>query len=251
MSRRKSVITTVSAVVMLMAAVFMVTQTGFAPTAARAQGDTAQGTITVVGEGKVKIRPDMAQATVGVDVTKSTVKEASAEASKIMEEILKALKELGIAEKDMQTSGFSVYSDRPYKPDGTQGEPVYHVSNQVNVTIRDLEKVGDVLDASMAAGANNIYGVTFGLSDYTKTEAEARQKAVENARAKAEDLARLTNLQLGDVLSVSEVIGGGAGGYYPSSVSKAAMGVGGVGGPVVPGELEVTMQLQVIYGTVR
>jgi uncharacterized protein len=250
MNKRKSVTVAVSAVVMLLAAVLMVARPGIVPTMARAQDDTAQGTITVVGQGKVKIKPDMAQATVGVDVTKFSVKEASAEASRIMDAVLKALKGLGVVEKDMQTSGFSVYSDRPYKPDGTQGEAVYHVSNQVNVTIRDLEKVGEILDASMAAGANNIYGVSFGLSDYTKVEAEARQKAVENARAKAEDLARLTNLQLGDVLSVSEVIGGGAGGYYPGGVDKAAIGVGG-GGPVVPGELQITLQLQVIYGTVQ
>lgn len=221
---------------------------GRGPATAMAQ-EEQPGTITVVGEGKVTIKPDMAQATIGVDVTRPTVKEASAEASQVMNRVLSALKELGVAERDMQTSGFSVWQERPYNPDGTQGPPVYHVTNQLNVTIRNLESLGAVLDAAMNAGANNIYGVTFSLSDTTQAEAEARRKAVENARAKAEDLARLTNLQLGEVLSVSEVIGGVSGGYYPAV--QRTEGIGGGGGPIMPGELEITMQLQVIYSTVR
>lgn len=221
---------------------------GHGPAAALAQEEDRLGTITVVGEGKVTIKPDMAQATIGVEVLRPTVKEASAEASQVMNNVLGALRQLGVADRDIQTSGFSVWQERPYNPDGTQGAPVYHVTNQLNVTIRNLENLGSVLDAAMNAGANNIYGVTFSLSDTTQAEAEARRKAVENARAKAEDLARLTNLQLGEVLSVSEVIGGVSGGYYPAVVK--AEGMGG-GGPIMPGELEITMQLQVTYSTVR
>lgn len=218
----------------------------FGPAAAMAQEEQPR-TITVVGEGKVTIKPDMAQATIGVEVIRPTVKEASAEAFQVMSNVLNALRQQGIAERDMQTSGFSVWQERPYNPDGTQGPPVYHVTNQLNVTIRNLENLGAALDAAMNAGANNIYGVTFGLSDTAQAEAEARRKAVENARAKAEDLARLTNLQLGEVLSVSEVIGG-VGGYYPAVQKAEGMGSGG---PIMPGELEITMQLQVSYRTVQ
>ncbi len=231
----------------VLALLFGVVATALIPTAVSAQGDIQPGTITVVGEGKVRIKPDMAQATIGVEIVKSTVKEASAEASQVMSEVLNVLKQLGVEEKDVQTSGFSVWQERPYSPEGTQGAPVYHVTNQLNVTIRNLANLGAILDAAMTAGANNIYGVTFGLSDTAQAEAEARRKAVENARAKAEDLARLTNLQLGEVISVSEVIGGG--GYYVGAVQKAE-GTGG-GGPIMPGELEITMQLQVTYSTVQ
>ncbi len=219
------------------------------PSAVLAQDEDNLGTITVVGEGKVTIKPDMAQATIGVEVIRPTVKEASAEASQVMNNVLNALKQLGVADRDIQTSGFSVWQERPYNPDGTQGPPVYHVTNQLNVTIRNLENLGAALDAAMNAGANNIYGVTFSLSDTTQAEAEARRKAVENARAKAEDLARLTNLQLGEVLSISEVIGGVSSGYYPGAVQRAE-GMSG-GGPIMPGELEIAMQLEVTYGTVR
>lgn len=224
---------------------------GLGSTPAYAQSPA--GTITVVGEGKVRIKPDVAQVTIGVEVFKPTVKEASAENSKIMNDVLATLKKLGLGDADIQTSSISVWLDRPYLPDGTQGEPVYHVSNTVNATVRNPDKLGDVLDATMAAGANNIYGVTFSLSDTTAVETEARKKAIENARLKAEEIAQLTNLALGEVISVSEVIGGGGGGYYNSLQQSPTLGVGGMGGggPVSPGELELTMQLQVVYSTVQ
>jgi uncharacterized protein YggE len=247
---RRSRLTLSGIGILVVLAVIMVTVGvgGRAPAAALAQAAERPGTITVVGEGKVSIRPDMARATIGVEVIRPTVKEASAEASQVMNNVLGALRQLGVEERDIQTSGFSVWQERPYNPDGTQGAPVYHVTNQLNVTIRNLENLGAVLDAAMNAGANNIYGVTFSLSDTAQAEAEARRKAVENARAKAEDLARLTNLQLGEVLSVSEVIGGVGGAYYPAV--QRAEGMGG-GGPILPGELEITLQLQVTYGTVQ
>ncbi|MGQ9500832.1 MAG: SIMPL domain-containing protein [Anaerolineae bacterium] len=249
MKRCRFPIGLINALVVISIISFIVGIRSFSPSVVLAQDENKIGTVTVVGEGKVKIKPDMAQATIGVEVVRPTVKEASAEVSQVMNNVLSVLRQLGIEDRDIQTSGFSVWQERPYNPDGTQGAPVYHVTNQLNVTIRNLENLGAVLDSAMNAGANNIYGVTFSLSDPTQAEAEARRKAIENARAKAEDLARLTNLQLGEVLSVSEVIGGIGGGYYPGAVQKAE-GMGG-GGPIMPGELEVTMQLQVTYGTVR
>ncbi len=106
-----------------------------------------------------------------------------------------------------------------------------------------------MLDAAIAAGANNIYGVTFSLDDPSQVESEAREKAVANAQAKAQELAELNNLQVEDVLSVSEVVGGGVG-YYPGSFREeaTAFGLGGGGaGPISPGELTFTMQLQIVY----
>ena len=150
-------------------------------------------TITVVGEGTVALQPDVAQAQIGVDVAGDTAKQASAEAAKIMEAVLAALKAQGIATKDIQTSNYSIYADRPADPlTGRPGEQVtYRVNNGVSVTIRDLAKIGAVLDAVIDAGANNIYGVTFSVSDPDKVMAEARRKAVEDARARAEELAAL------------------------------------------------------------
>jgi uncharacterized protein len=249
MSLQKSVLNRLGAVAVVLALVFISAQAVLAPVV-RAQ--SPQGTITVIGEGKVKIKPDLAQVTVGVEAIKPTVNEASSEATRVMNAVLGVLKQQHVADEDIQTSSISVWLERPYLPDGTQGEPVYHVSNQVNVNTRNLDKLGELLDATIAAGANSIYGVTFSVADTSAAESEVRQMAVADARAKAKDLAQLTGLVLGEVLSVSEVIGGGSGGYYNSLQQAAAMGMGGGGGgPVSPGQMELTMQLQMVYGTVQ
>ena len=151
--------------------------------------------------------------------------------------------------KDIQTSGFSVWTERPYGSEGPSGdELLYHVTNQVAVTIRDLETVETVLGSAIEAGANNIYGVTFSLVDPSQVESEARKKAVADAQAKAQELATLNDVKLGDVVSVSKVLGGG-GRYFAGGVREVALaaGLGGGGGPIAPGELELTLQLEIVY----
>jgi uncharacterized protein YggE len=106
--------------------------------------------------------------------------------------------------------------------------------------------VGQVLDASIKAGANNIYGVEFLLDDPTAARSEARKMAVENANATAEELAGLTGVKVGKIISISEVIG--QGGMYNNQFSQAAAGMGGGGmTPVEPGQLRLTLQLQITY----
>lgn len=249
-TRQLWITVTTSVVLLVLVGALALGQAEFAPPVAQAQtGAEVPRTITVVGEGTVRIKPDMAQANIGVEVMESSVQEASSAATATMESVLTALQQQGIEEKDIQTSGYSIWVDRPYGPEGLPSEsPVYRVSNNVSVTIRDLDNIGAVLDAAIAAGANNIYGITFGLDDPSQVESEARGKAVTNANAKAQELAELNNLQLGNVLSVSEVVG--AVGYYPGSFREvaAAPGLGGGGaGPISPGELTLTMQLQIVY----
>jgi uncharacterized protein YggE len=253
-NRKLWIVAATGVAILLLAGVLAFARTGFVPSAAQAQTVTETTsalprTITVVGEGTVKIKPDIAQANIGVEVVEPTVKEASKGARDTMEAVLKALTEQGVDEKDIQTSGFSVWTERPYGPEGPSGdELLYHVSNQVAVTIRDLNTVETVLGAAIEAGANNIYGVTFSLADPSQVESRARKEAVANAQAKAQELATLNDVEVGDVVSVSEVIGG-RGGYYTSVVREAAVaaGMGGGGGPIAPGELEVTLQLEIVY----
>ena len=221
------------------------------PLTAQAQSDpdivSAQPrTITVVGEGVVNIKPDIAQVNIGVDVVEPNVQEANAGASQIIDAVKSALMEAGVAAQDMQTSGLSIWIERPYT-DGQPGEQAfYHVSNQVNVTLRDLDQVGALLNKAIEAGANTMYGVTFTVADSGQVEAEARDEAMADARAKAEALADLAGLQLGDIVSVSEVIG--SGGYFNSSFNAAIpQGLGGGGGSISPGELRMTTQLQVVF----
>jgi hypothetical protein len=203
-------------------------------------------TITVVGEGTVTTQPDVAQIQVGVEVTGDNAQDASAEASATMDAILAALKKLGVATKDIQTTGYNIYVERPVGPDGAaSGKVIYHVGNSVSVTVRDLDTVGDVLDASIAAGANSIYGVNFALDDPDQIVAEARSLAADDALARAEELASLHGVALGEVVSVSEVIGGMAVPMYESV--NASMGLGGGSGSIAPGEMKMTARLQVVY----
>lgn len=210
---------------------------------------TLPRTITVVGEGKVKIKPDIARAQIGVEVMKASVKEASDANKATLDAVLAALKAQGIAEKDIQTSGFSIFAER-YGPEGPlpENQTNYRVSNNVSVVIRDLDKVGATLDAAIEAGANNIFGIEFGLDNTDASESEARKGAVADAKAKAEELAELTGVTVGDVVSVSEVIGNTGGYYNASNFAQLDRAMGGGGGtPVSPGELELNLQLQVVY----
>ena len=251
MTRKLWTIITVSVALLVLAGGIILAQLSSAPMPVQAQGETGAlpRTITVVGEGKVNIKPDMAQTNLGVEVRSSTVKEASAEAKKIMEQVLQVLKAQGIADKDIQTSGFNIYTETPpYGMDGAapdQAQTIYHVSNQVTVNIRDLDKVGAVIDAAIEAGANSMYGVTFSLADPSQAQAQARKEAVASAKAKGDELAGLAGVKVGQVVSVSGVIGGA--GYYGPALPSRAVGMGGGGTPIQPGELEITTQLQVVY----
>jgi uncharacterized protein YggE len=201
--------------------------------------------ITVVGEGKARISPDIAQVNIGVDIVAPTVKEASQQSREVMEKVQSALKDAGVEAQDIQTSSYNIYVERDYQGGDPQQVLSYHFSTTFMVTIRDVKKAGPVLDAAVEAGANNIYGVTFTVDDPNKAQAEARAKAVKDAGAKAQELAKLTKVKVGQVIAVSEVIGYGLPGV---GYETAAMGMGGGGaGPVEPGQLEYTVQIQVTY----
>ncbi len=213
---------------------------------AQAAAPSADGRgITVVGVGQASGTPDVAHITIGVETQAPSIQKATDDNKAQMNALLSALKGLGIAEKDLQTSSYSVYTEQKPPIDGTTGAApiVYHVSNQVAVTVRDINQVSDVLDKSVAAGANNIYGINFSVEDTARLEADARAKAVADAKSRAESLAQLSGLQLGDVISVSEVIDNSS--VYPALSN--AKGIGGGGAPVQPGELQVSMSVQMTY----
>jgi len=205
--------------------------------------------ITVVGTGKASGTPDVANINIGVETVAASVQQAVDDNKAKMTTLLDALKSLGIADKDIQTSNYSVYTERQPVPvpngKGDQGPVSYHVNNQVNVVVRDVNKLGDVLDKVVAAGANNIYGVNFSVADTSKLQADARAKAIEDAKSRAESLAKLAGVTLGDVMNVSEIIGG-SGPIY-GVMDSAKMGLGGGGAPIQPGELEVNMSVQVTF----
>ncbi len=203
--------------------------------------------ITIVGVGKAAGTPDVAHVNIGVETRADTVQQAVAENKAKMTALLETLKSLGVADKDIQTTNYGVYTQREPSPEGKGGlgQTTYHVNNQVNVTVRDVTRLGETLDKVVAAGANNIYGVSFSVADTSKLQADARAKAYADAKARAESLAQLAGVTLGEVVSVSEVIGS-SGPLLESVRMSAAAGLGG-GAPMQPGELEVNMSVQVTY----
>jgi hypothetical protein len=211
-----------------------------------AEEETLPRTITVIGEGRIKAKPDTVQINIGVEESAATVKEAADKTDEVMTKLMSVLEKQGITDKDMQTSNYSVYAERPYvEPGMPQGEAIYRFSNNITVMVRDLTKVESILSASIEAGSNNIYGATFGISDQTKLKAEGRKEAVAAAKAKAQELAELNGVTVGEVVSISEVIAPNAGLY--NSPVMTANGMGDGGGPISPGELEIIVQLQITY----
>ena len=142
----------------------------FAPRNALAATDqTPEHTISVSGTGRVVISPDIADLRLGVSVTKPTVKAARAAAAESMNRVVAALKKLGIADADLQTSGLSLQPVYDYSNNGNPPKLTgYTLSNGVSVTIRDLDKIGDAIDDGLAAGATTLDGVTFRVDDPAK-----------------------------------------------------------------------------------
>ena len=205
-------------------------------------------TITVVGEGKVSLVPDVARIHVGAEAWADTVSEAKGEVDRQIDGITAALAEAGITAKDIQTNHYSIHYERepvPMTKEGPAGvgQEGYRVSNMLRVTVRDVERAGDVLDAAVEAGANQLYGVSFTVSDQGGWQSQAREKAMADAEARASELAGLAGVELGEVLAVSEVMGG-----MWTQAMPVAMGTGiGGGGGMAPGELEMGTQIQVTF----
>ena len=176
-----------------------------------AAADTAprEAVIVVSGEAQSSVAPDLAVVSLGVTETRTTAREALSANSQAMAAVLKALKADGLADKDLQTSGFAIQPDYryPQNDDGTPKPPVligYTVSNMLSVRIRDLAKLGGVLDTSVTLGVNQGGDIRFSNVDPQKTIEAARKAAVGNAVAKARTLASAAGVELGRIVEISE-----------------------------------------------
>ena len=202
------------------------------------------GGITVIGQGEAFGTPDQANIQIGVETFAETVSAATSQNETSVNAILAALAAQGIAKEDIQTSNYSLWAEQIYGDKGPEGIAGYRVTNQVNVTVRNIDKVGDVIAAATEAGANNVGGVYFSVADPAGLEAEARAAAIADAQARAASLASLSGVELGQVISVSEVIGVQPLISYDRVEAAAGMG----GAPSIePGQLSYTMQVQLTY----
>lgn len=185
--------------------------TGFGGTLAAAQGTTATPDarapreISVTGEGRVTVTPDIAKVTVGIEAMQVSLAEAQAEATAKMEAIIQAATDAGIAEDDIVTTNYSVNVVQEYDNSGNPAAiSGYRVGNQVELTVRQIDDLGTLLESVVAEGANTIYGIAFSVDDPTEAASQARRQAVEDARQKAEELADAAGVEITGILSISE-----------------------------------------------
>ena len=210
--------------------------------------------VWVSGTGRVAVSPDIAILRLGIETQELTVAEAQASSSAAMEKVMTALADSGVAEKDIQTQDFRI-RQRTRWDDENQQEVVvgYRVTNDVIAKIRDLEKIGDIIDAVVTAGGDytRIDDLNFSVEDPTAYYDEAREKALDDARGKAEKIASLSGMKLGDPTYITESSSSSFYNYSsyglgipaptpaPMIVTEAP--------PISPGEVEISVNMQVAY----
>jgi len=210
---------------------------------------TIARTLTVSGNGTVYLTPDIAYIYVGVHTDDADLATAVSENNTQAQALVDALKKAGVAGVDIQTSNFSVYTNSNGGIDKMTGQAIangtyYSVDNTVYVTVRDLTHLGSLLNAAVGAGANSINSITFDVADKTAAQAQARQKAMDNAAALAGELAQTAKVSLGAIQTIT---------YSDNTYSYYGM-VGGGGAsapnasvPIQPGQTQVSVSVSVTY----
>lgn len=211
-------------------------------------GQAMPRTINVNGNAQVILAPDIAYISIGVHSEAKSAKEAVATNNTQTQAVIDAIKGQGIDAKDVQTTNFSVYQQEKYAPTGEDLGTFFMTDNTVYVTMRDITKIGAILDASIGAGANNIYGITFDLKDKETAQAKGRDEAMADAKAQAEELAKAAGATLGSVQTISYYSNPPMPIYYDVKAAAPA-GVGGGGSvPISSGQLTLTVTVNVTYG---
>jgi uncharacterized protein YggE len=212
--------------------------------------NSQQEGVWVNGEGKVTAVPDIAILTLGIEAQESTVAEAQAKASEAMTNVMNALKGAGIDENDIQTQYFSIQEVTRWDSDKQQQTVIgYQVTNTVTVKVRDVDKTPDVIDAVAAAGGDltRINSLAFTLDDPSLYQEQARAKAVDDAAAKAKQLADTAGIKLGKPTYITESS------YIPGPIYRDTATVEGTPAPttpISPGEMEITVNVQIGYAII-
>lgn len=205
-----------------------------------------QNTIEVYGKATLEVEPDIAYINIGVNSESKDPAEAQNENKEKMTKIISALKDQGITDDALKTLNYNIRKNYTYPKDGDRIE-TYVVSNILKVTIEDLSKVGQMIDVSSKAGANNINSIRFALKDDSMYYNEALALAIDNADSKAKTLLEAVGGDLNQPKSIVE-LSSNNGFYRDSNISmKAEMAYDSVQTPIESGDITVTAQLKVIY----
>lgn len=202
-------------------------------------------TVSISAVGSVEKQPDIAIMTTGVQTEAKTASEAVAQNARQMESVFKAVEKAGIEKKDMQTSNFSLNPRYDYSSrGGTQRLIGYMASNQLSVTVRDLDNLGETMDAIIAAGSNTFNGLQFALDDPSDALDEARRSAMQEARERAELYAAAAGLKVIRVITINE-----GGGYNPRPMPmmQARAESMDASTPIATGEVGYSVTVNVVF----
>ena len=213
----------------------------------------------VNGKGEITVTPNLATVSLGVETMETNVADAQAEASDGMKKIMKSLADSGINQKDIQTGAF--YITQRINWNSYQSSIIgYTVTNMLTVKIRDMNKVGDIIDSAIAAGGDIIRmdNLTFSVEDPSEIYQQAREKATANARDKAEQYARLLGVKLGAPTYVSEstqqsnpyYYGNNVGNYYSGNMTTPTV-TDSSDSSISPGQNTITLNITVAYELIR
>lgn len=234
--------------VVLIIYLLAITRNAFTANTFIGRSDERIYTITITGEGKVTAIPDIAQISLGLRTESKTVAVAQRENTDKMNNIISTLGKLGVDKEDIKTSNYNIFPRYDYIRDKGQILRGYEVSQSVIVKIRNLESVGEVIEAVGSLGANNVSGLNFTIDEPEELRQQARIKALENATEKAKTLAKVAGVKIGKLVSFNE--GGGA----PPPVFRAyatleAAGIeGGAPAPdIEPGSQDIVVNVTVTY----
>ena len=209
------------------------------------QSSQYKNTISVAGEGKVVAKPDIGQVSLSVISDASTVAAAQKDNTDKMNRVIQAMKDLGIKEEDLKTTSYNISPRYQYSPNGRSDIIGYEVAQNMDVKIRDLTKVSDILGKAATAGVNQVGSLTFTFDNPETLQSQARQKAIDNAKQKAKDLAGSLGVALGKVVSFNE---SSAGQPIPMYASDALGKGGGGAAPVIQtGQNEIDINVNISY----
>lgn len=221
------------------------------------QDVVSRNTITVSGEGEIYAKPDLALTTFIVKIEAKTVEKAMSDNTEKMNAVIEAMKGADIEEKDLKTTDFSIYPRYEYRTDYSIQTEIwprpetrvlvgYEVTQSLQVKIRDMAKIGDVIQKAVDAGANQSGGLQFTFDDPDTLKNQAREEAIKEAKDKAETLAKQLGVKLTKIVNFSE------GGYYPTplyydSATIKGMGEESVSPTIETGENKITINVSITY----
>jgi hypothetical protein len=206
-----------------------------------------QRTMNVTGTGLVYLTPDVAYINIGVHTEQPTASEAVSANNTQTQQVVTALENSGVDAKDIRTTNFSIYPNTQYdQQTGKPGSTTYVVDNTVYVTVHQLDKLGDLLDATVQAGANNVNSIQFDVADKSTAIQQARDQAVKDAQTQAQGLASASGVTLGNVQTIS----------FTNNIPQPVMNVysksGGLNAasaavPINAGQLTLTVNVDMTY----